>query len=83
VAGWITGALVTKDRRDRFTLAAEFGSRNVGIAMAIAVTILGRVEFASFAVIYSLTEIPMMLAAIALFRRLQESMDVRREAQLV
>ncbi len=81
--GWITGALVTKDRRDRFTLAAEFGSRNVGIAMAIAVTILGRVEFASFAVIYSLTEIPLMLAAIALFRRQQESVDVRREAQLV
>jgi bile acid:Na+ symporter, BASS family len=83
VAGWITGALVTKDRRDRFALAAEFGSRNVGIAMAIAVTILGRVEFASFAVIYSLTEIPLMLAAIALFRRLRESVDVRREAQLV
>jgi BASS family bile acid:Na+ symporter len=83
VAGWITGTLVTKDRRDRFTFAAEFGSRNVGIAMAIAVTILGRVEFASFAVIYSLTEIPLMLAAIALFRRRQESVDVRREAQLV
>jgi ACR3 family arsenite efflux pump ArsB len=81
--GWITGALVTKDRRDRFTLAAEFGSRNVGIAMAIAVTILGRVEFASFAVIYSHIEIPLMLAAIALFRRQQESVDVRREAQLV
>jgi bile acid:Na+ symporter, BASS family len=83
VAGWITGVLVTKDRRDRFTLAAEFGSRNVGIAMAIAVTILGRVEFASFAVIYSLTEIPLMLAAIALFRRQQGSVDVPREAQLV
>jgi BASS family bile acid:Na+ symporter len=83
VAGWITGALVTKDRRDRFTLAAEFGSRNVGIAMAIAVTILGRVEFASFAVIYSLTEIPLMLVAIALFRRRQEAVAVRGEAQLV
>jgi BASS family bile acid:Na+ symporter len=82
VAGWATGALVTKDDRDRFTLAAEFGSRNVGIAMAIAVTMLGRVEFASFAVIYSLTEIPLMLAAIVLFRRWQESVAVRREAQL-
>jgi bile acid:Na+ symporter, BASS family len=82
VAGWLTGALVTRDRRDRFTLAAEFGSRNVGIAMAIAVTILGRVEFASFAVIYSLTEIPLMLAAVALFRRRQESVPVRGDAQL-
>jgi BASS family bile acid:Na+ symporter len=73
VTGWMTAALVTKDRRDRFTMAAQFGSRNVGIAMAIAVTILGRVEFASFAVIYSLTEIPLMLGAIALFKRQQEA----------
>jgi ACR3 family arsenite efflux pump ArsB len=51
--------------------------------MAIAVTILGRVEFASFAVIYSLTEIPLMLAAIALFRRRQEAVAVRGDAQLV
>src|SRR5262245_62050328 len=82
-AGWMTGALVTKDRRDGFTMAAQFGSRNIGIAMAIAVTILGRVEFASFAVIYSLTEIPLMLVAIGLFRRQQEPVDVSREAQLV
>ena len=48
-AGWITAALVTEDRRDRFTLAAAFGTRNVAVAAAIAVTLLGRVEFARFA----------------------------------
>ena len=58
-----------RDHGDRFTLAAEFGARNVAIAMAIAVTLLGRIEFARFAVTYSLTEIPLMLAAIALVRR--------------
>lgn len=67
--GWMTAALVTSDRRDRFTLAAEFGTRNLGVAMAIAVTLLGRVEFARFAYTYFLTEIPLMLGAIALFRR--------------
>jgi bile acid:Na+ symporter, BASS family len=70
-AGWATAAAVTSDRRDRFTLAAEFGTRNLGVAMAIAVTLLGRVEFARFAYIYFLTELPLMLAAIMLFRRRQ------------
>jgi bile acid:Na+ symporter, BASS family len=68
-AGWMTGATVTADRRDRFTLAAEFGTRNVAVATAIAVTLLGRIEFARFATTYFLTELPVMLVAIALFRR--------------
>jgi BASS family bile acid:Na+ symporter len=71
VAGWLAAMLVTRDRRDRFTLAAEFGARNGGVALAVAVTLLGRLEFARFAVTYALTEIPLMLAAIALFRRRQ------------
>jgi BASS family bile acid:Na+ symporter len=67
--GWMTATLVTGDPRDRFTLAAEFGTRNLGVAIAIAVTLLGRVEFARFALTYFLTEIPLMLMAVALFRR--------------
>lgn len=69
--GWMTAVPVTEDPRDRFTLAAEFGTRNLGVAMAVAVTLLGRVEFARFAYTYFLTEIPLMLGAIALFRRSQ------------
>jgi ACR3 family arsenite efflux pump ArsB len=57
--------------RDRFTLAAEFGTRNVGVATAIAVTVLGRVEFARFAAAFFVTEVPLMLAAVGLFRRHQ------------
>jgi len=68
-AGWLTAAVVTADPRDRFTLAAEFGTRNVAVATAIAVTLLGRIEFARFATTYFLTEVPLMLVAIALFRR--------------
>jgi BASS family bile acid:Na+ symporter len=68
-AGWLAATLVTRDDKDRFTIAAEFGTRNVGVAMAIAVTLLGRVEFARFAVAYAMVEIPLLLAAVALFRR--------------
>jgi BASS family bile acid:Na+ symporter len=70
-AGWAAAAAVRADRHDRFALAATFGSRNVGIATAIAVTLLGNVEFARFAGVYFLTEIPVMLIIVALFRRVQ------------
>ena len=39
--------------------------------MAIAVTLLGRVDFARFAYIYFLAEMVMMLGAVAWFRRLR------------
>jgi ACR3 family arsenite efflux pump ArsB len=68
-AGWLAATVVTQDPRDRFTLAAEFGTRNLGIAIAVAVTMLGRVAFARFAYTYFLTELPLMLLAAALFRR--------------
>lgn len=77
-AGWGTAGMFTGDRRDRFTLAAEFGTRNLGVAMALAVTLLGRVEFARFAYTYFLAEMPLMLAAIALFRRTQRSPHVQK-----
>jgi BASS family bile acid:Na+ symporter len=72
-AGWLTGMLVTADVNDRFTLAAEFGTRNIGIAVAIAVTLLGRVEFARFAVAYALVEVPLLLVAARLFRRQRQA----------
>lgn len=68
-AGWMAAAIVARDPRDRFTLAAEFGTRNLGVALAVAVTLLGRVEFVRFAYTYFLTELPLMLLAIAFFRR--------------
>ena len=72
-AGWLTGVLVTPDVKDRFTLAAEFGTRNIGIAVAIAVTFLGRVEFARFAVTYALIEVPLLIAVAMLFRRRRQA----------
>ena len=71
LAGWGIAALITTDRRDQFTILSEFGARNVAVATAIAVTILGRLEFARFAAAYAFVELPLMLTAVALFRRSQ------------
>lgn len=67
--GWLVGTAVSNDRRIRFTMAAEFGTRNIGVAITIAVTLLGRVEFARFATTYALVEIPLLLTAAMVFRR--------------
>ena len=66
--GWLSAKAAGAGAADRFTLAAEFATRNVAVATAIAVTILGRVEFAVFATTYFLTELPLMLAAVTLHR---------------
>ena len=68
-AGWVTGTVLSPEPGDRFTIAVGFGSRNLGVAMAVAVSLLGRVEFARFAYTYFLAEVPLMLIAVALFRR--------------
>jgi BASS family bile acid:Na+ symporter len=68
-AGWLTAGAIGASAADRFTLSSEFATRNVAIATAISVTLLGRVDYAVFATTYFLTELPLMLAAIALWRR--------------
>jgi BASS family bile acid:Na+ symporter len=69
LAGWFVGSVTGASWSDRFTLATEFATRNIAVAAAIAVTLAGRVEFAVFATTYFLTEAPLMLAAIIVFRR--------------
>jgi bile acid:Na+ symporter, BASS family len=74
LAGWFVGGVTGASRSDRFTLATEFATRNIAVATAIAVTLAGHVEFALFATTYFLTEAPLMLGAVILFRRwLQET----------
>ena len=41
----------------------------MAVATAIALTVAGRIEFASFAATYFLTEIPLRLCAIGVYRR--------------
>ena len=68
VAGWLMGIASAASASDRFTLAAEFATRNIAVATAIAVTMAARLEFALFAATYFLTEIPLMLCAIFVYR---------------
>ena len=49
--------------------------RNVSIATAVAVTILGRTEFAVFAAAYFLNQVPVIVAALLLVRLTRASGD--------
>ena len=53
---------------DTLTIAITFAARNAALAVVIAVTLLHRIEFAAFATVYFLTEMPFILAAVALYR---------------
>lgn len=68
LAGYATGWLCRAGATDRFTVGMVFVVRNVGIATAIAVTVLGDLEFAVFATAYFLSQVPLLLAAVAVFR---------------
>jgi BASS family bile acid:Na+ symporter len=68
-AGAFVGGLVRADRREMVTLALEFGTRNVAVATAISVTILGRTEFAVFGATYFLAELPLILLIVAALRQ--------------
>jgi bile acid:Na+ symporter, BASS family len=70
-AGWATGWALGAGAPDRFTMGMVFVVRNVGIATAIAVTVLGRVEFAVFATAYFLTQAPILVAVVLVFRRVR------------
>jgi len=50
------------------TMGLMFAVRNVGLATVIAITLLNKVEYAVFAVVYFLTEVPLLLAVVAVYR---------------
>lgn len=66
--GYTVGLCSGGDVKDAFTLLIEFAVRNVSIAAAIAVTVLGRIEFATFAAAYFVIETPILFAAVLIFR---------------
>jgi len=68
-AGALAGLLIRADSSERVTLALEFGTRNVAVAAAIAVTMLGRMDFAVFGATYFLAELPLMLLLAMTLRR--------------
>jgi BASS family bile acid:Na+ symporter len=72
-SGYLLGRICRLGKREQFALAMVFAVRNVGIATAIAVTVLGRLEFAVFATAYFLNQTPILVVALVLFRRTQGS----------
>jgi len=68
LAGWAAGWAGRFPVEDRFTLAVVLVVRNVAVATAVAVTVLGRTEFAVFATAYFLSQVPIPFAALTLFR---------------
>jgi BASS family bile acid:Na+ symporter len=73
LGGWLVGWACALGARDRFALTMVLVVRNVSIATAVAVTVLGRVEFAVFATAYFLNQVPILLAALVLFRLTRSS----------
>ena len=47
------------------TVGIGFAVRNVALASAVAITLLNHVEYAWFAVVYFLTEVPLLLGVVA------------------
>jgi BASS family bile acid:Na+ symporter len=71
LAGYGVGWLCRRGSDDRFTLGMVFVVRNAAIATAVAVTALGQLEFAVFATAYFFSQLPLLVAAVVLFRFLR------------
>jgi BASS family bile acid:Na+ symporter len=71
--GYSVGLLFRLDKKDSFTLLIEYGTRNTAITTAVAVIVLHRTEYATFAAIYFLTEAIIILPAIGAFKRLAKT----------
>jgi len=67
-AGLAFGRLLRLSREDRVTVGVGFAVRNVALTSAIAITLLNRIEAAVFAVVYFLTEVPLLLGVVAAYR---------------
>jgi BASS family bile acid:Na+ symporter len=66
--GWVAGRLGALGARDTLALIMSLAVRNVSIATAVAVTLLGQTEFAVFAAVYFLNQVPILVAVLVLFR---------------
>lgn len=64
---WVTG----RPPADRLTYLIEFPCRNLALALVVAVTVLDRPEFASFATVLLLVQALVILTMVAFLRREQ------------
>ncbi len=68
LSGWAFSKALRLAAGDRFTVTVSFAVRNVGLATAIAVTLLNRIEYAAFATVYFVLQVPLLLALVAAYR---------------
>jgi BASS family bile acid:Na+ symporter len=68
-AGLTVARVLRLSATDSVTVGILFTVRNVALAVAIAVTILNRIEFVEIAVVYFLAEVPLLLGLVATYRR--------------
>jgi BASS family bile acid:Na+ symporter len=62
--GWLLGAALP----DRITLAVEFPVRNTALAIVVAATTLGRLDYAVFIVAYFVVEMVIMMGVVGLLQ---------------
>jgi bile acid:Na+ symporter, BASS family len=68
LTGLAFGRLLRLSKEDSVTVGIGFAVRNVGLASAIAITLLNHIEYAVFAVVYFLTEVPLLLGVVAAYQ---------------
>ena len=66
--GWAIGLVMNLKRSDSIAFVILFPVRNIAIAAAIAVTLMGRLEYAAFATAYFLSEALLLLGVVAFLR---------------
>jgi BASS family bile acid:Na+ symporter len=69
LAGLAVGRTLRLPAGEGVTVGILFAVRNVALASAIAITLLHRIEYAVFAAVYFVTEVPLLLGVVAGYRR--------------
>jgi len=69
LAGLSLARFLRLSKEDSVTVGIGFAVRNVALASAVAITLLNHVEYDAFAVVYFLTEVPLLLGVVAVRRR--------------
>jgi BASS family bile acid:Na+ symporter len=69
--GLVLARLLRLSKDDSVTIGIGFAVRNVALALAIAVTLLNRIDYAVFAAVYFITEVPLLLGAVGIYRKLR------------
>jgi len=66
--GWTLSRMLKMQQPDSVALLISFGVRNVGLATAIAITIMNRIEYAVVSTVYFLSEVALVLGTVAVIR---------------